>query len=91
MEKETKKYQTDFYLAKEYIAVNIQLRKDEAILAKHHTGLTYDGLISKKKELKALISSLSKIASTMLSRGLIDCKKDHFKVLSKCEQIIKDQ
>jgi len=33
---------------------------------------------------------LSKIASTLLTREVISCKKDHFKVLSQCKLMVSE-
>ena len=90
MKKQDNSNKTDLDLAKEYILINDKIRHFESILSKHHTGLDYTGLMQKKKELKNMISELSKIANTLLSRDIIGCKKDHFKVLQKCQDIVSE-
>ena len=90
MKKENNSNKSDLDLAKEYILINDKVRHFESVLSRHHIGLDYKGLLQKKKELKSMTNSLSKIATTLLNRNIVSCKKDHFKVLQKCEDIIKD-
>ena len=85
-----KNVQTNLDLAKEYILLDGEIRKFEAVLATHHIGLTYNGLLKKKKELKNMTGRLSKIDSTLLTREVISCKKDHFKVLSQCKLMVSE-
>jgi len=47
-----KNVQTNLDLAKEYIHLDGEIRKFESVLAKHYIGLTFDGLLLKKKEFK---------------------------------------